>query len=719
MSLFGLFDIGKSSILATQTALNVTSNNIANVNTPGFCREEVILDIVTPTSIGGNFIGRGVTVSGIKRHYDNFITLQLIGQNQNYGRSTALEQGLSQVEQIFNEAKGLGLSGYLRDYFNAWQDVATNPEGQPQRTVLLQKANALVQSAKQMENGLLDTLRQINGNIADIADRINSIAANIASLNEKIVQLEAGLGTEKASSFRDERDRLFNELGELVEFNSYEDKNGAVTITVGRKNLVEGTKVNTLSTAADIEGDNNIFLGGEDITSLLNKGQIGGYIAAREEIKSTSLHDLRKLVASIVKETNLLHNSGYGLDGTTGNNFFNPLGTSYFDDFSDGNNDGWTIVAGTWAVEGQEYSGDDSGGVVAVTTMDKVQTTNNMAIETDFYSYTDLSSYNGFIIFDYNGPNDFKYAGARDGANYWTIGYYDGSFNNIEQYPETIDSDKWYRMRMTTDGIKTTLYVDSGDGNGFVKKVEADFGSIGSGSVGLTTDYAHAHFDNFLVTSNSSPLSTKDYSSGAYITSAEITNLSALTLDEYDIKFADASNYEVYNHQTGVLLTSGAYSAGNPINFDGVRVVIDGAPAANDSFFISPLTDVIKNFGVAVTDPQKVAASLSGTTLPGDNTLALQIAQLSQSNISNLNGATFGSYYSGLVSTVGSMSRAASDSLTFDDNLRFELEKRREAVSGVSLDEEAANLIRFQRSFEAGARIISVTDELLQTIINL
>ncbi len=212
---------------------------------------------------------------------------------------------------------------------------------------------------------------------------------------------------------------------------------------------------------------------------------------------------------------------------------------------------------------------------------------------------------------------------------------------------------------------------------------------------------------------------TLDYSSGAYITSSIITDPSSLTLDEYDIQFVDASNYEVYNHQSGALVASGVYGAGNPINFDGIEVVIDGAPAANDSFFISPLTDAIKNFNVALTDSQEVAAATSDLYLPGDNTNALQIAQLPQNGISDLSSASFQDYYRGIVSNIGILSRAASDSLTYDDNLLFELQKKREEASGVSLDEEAANLIRYQRAYEAGARILKITDELLQLIVNL
>ncbi len=539
MSLFGLFDIGKSAILASQTALAVTSNNIANVNTPGFSRREALFAVASPVTLGGNLLGSGVTISGIKRYYDSFIQTQLWEQYQNYGKSSALDQTLSQVEQVFNEAQNIGLATPLTDFFNAWQEVATNPERFAERSVLLQKANALVSVAKQMESGITATLKNMNDSIDTIVDRVNAIASGIATINSKIVQIEAGSQTDSAGDLRDQRDALLNELSNLVDFNSYEDKNGSITVTVGMRNLVSGETTNNLSTITNGDGDKELYLDGINITGNIQKGQLGGFFSVRDNIRTNSLNGLQRLIASLIKETNILHRTGYGLDGTTGNDFFTPL-----------------------------------------------------------------------------------------------------------------------------------------------------------------------------------QLSTRDFSSGADMT-ATITDLTQLTLDEYNIQFDAANNYYVYDKQTGALVTSGAYASGTPINFDGIQMVITGTVSPNDKFTISPLTDVIKNFGVAITDQQKIAAASSGTTIPGDNSNALLITQLSENAITNLGGATFSSYYGGLVSTIGSLSKAASDSLTFDNNLLSELNNKRESISGVSLDEEATNLIKFQRSFEAGAKMIQVTDELLQTLLNL
>lgn len=538
MSLLGLFNIGKSAIFASQTALSVTGHNIANVNTPGYSRKEVILDIAIPVSIGRNFLGRGVSVSDIRRNYDRFIQSQLLIQSQNYGRSLAMERVLSQIEQVFNETDDLGIETGLRDFFGAWNDVVTNPESIPQRTVLLEKARSLVNTIKGMESRITDTIRHINEETNDTVKRINTIASDVARLNDSIVRIEAGQGREKATDLRDERDRLLGELSNLVDISTIEDKNGAVTVIVGMRNLVSGGVTNPLSTRRNENGDLDLYIDNVNVTTGIKSGTLGGLLSVRDYIESNPLHDLRKLAASLNKEVNILHRQGYGLDASTGNDFFNLLS-----------------------------------------------------------------------------------------------------------------------------------------------------------------------------------LSTGDFSSGADIT-ATIVDPSTLTLDEYVITF-DATNYYVRNKETGALVASGAYSSGSPIEFDGIRVVVTGAVTTQDRFTVSPLTGAISNLGVAIIDPKGIAAASSETGLPGDNTNALRVFQLSEDVLSDLGGTTFSGYLRETVSRIGTMSGAASDSLRFEDNLLQEMKNRREAVSGVSLDEEAMNLVRFQRAFEAGARIIKVTDELLQTVLEL
>ena len=174
MSLLNLLNIGKSAIFASQAAINVTSHNIANVNTPGYTRQEAILRIATPiVPVAGGYLGMGVNVSSIERRYDRFISGQLLGQEQNYGKSSVMDQVLGQVEQVFNDAGGAGLSDSLNAFFDAWRTLSSTPEDTAKRTVLISDANTLVSTMKQMESGMLGTIKEMNGEIVDVAGRVN------------------------------------------------------------------------------------------------------------------------------------------------------------------------------------------------------------------------------------------------------------------------------------------------------------------------------------------------------------------------------------------------------------------------------------------------------------------------------------------------------------------------------------------------------------------
>ncbi len=544
MTIASIFNIGNSALIASQTALSVTSNNIANINTPGYSKEDVVLSLTNPISSGNVLVGNGVTVNSVKRSYDRFLQAQLLGQGQNQGKSAAMDQTWGQIEPIFNETQGIGLSTALSDYFNAWSDVANDPSSPLQRNVLLQKAGSLTVAAQGMERSVLDTLKNANTDITGAVTQINSLATDIGQLNNQIIQQEAGVTVGTANDLRDQRDQKLTELSKLVDFSSYEDKNGSITVTIGMRNLVSGVTTNPLSSVKNSEGNQDLYLDGINITGTIQKGQIGGLIAARNDIQSKTLLGLRQLVASITQQVNQLHQTGFGLDGSTGNNFFAPL-----------------------------------------------------------------------------------------------------------------------------------------------------------------------------------QLTTTDNSPGANITAATITNQNALTLDEYNITFNGAGpyTYSVNSKQSGALVAGPtAYDPlGTTITLPGMSVTISGAVTAADSFTVSPLTSAIGNFNVAITDPQKIAASTTAAGIPGSNVNALQIANLTNLSQSGLGNTTFSNYYGNLVGSIGSAKKSAADSLTFDNNLQSALQARRDSVSGVSLDEEAANLVRYQRSYEAGARLITVADQLMQTVLHL
>jgi flagellar hook-associated protein 1 FlgK len=540
MTISGLYDIGKSALYTSQAALGVISNNIANVNTSGYSRQDIVLNIATPVPTSQGDIGTGVTVGGIVRSYDKFLQAQLMGQQQSQSRSDIMNQMWGQVEPLFNEQQGAGLSTPLSDFFNAWNDVATSPESSTARTTLLQKASSLVNNAQAMESGIQTAVDNANTSITNGVGQVNTLASDIADLNKQIAIVKSGSPNATPNDLLDQRDAKLTALSKLVDFTSYEDQNGTVTIMVGMRNLVSGNQATKMTTASNADGNKDVFLDGINISSRIQGGQIGGYIASRDDAQSTALTGLRKLVASVTQQVNQLHTTGYDLSGTLGGNFFSPL-----------------------------------------------------------------------------------------------------------QLTATSNSP--------------------------------------SGSI-----------------------------------SATVTSEPALTLDEYNISFDTlGTTYTVSNKATGATVQSGAYTSGNAIALPGMSVTISGAMSSANQFTVSPLTTAVSGLSVALTDGSQVAASATQAGVPGDNGIASQIADLTGSANANLGGSSISSYYSGLVASVGTMKSSASDGLTLDNNLLASIQSQRDSVSGVSLDEEAAKLLLYQRSYQAGAKMITVADQLMQTILAL
>jgi flagellar hook-associated protein 1 FlgK len=540
MSLLNLLNIGKSALFANQAALNVTGHNIANVNTPGYTRQSVVLEIATPSMNSAGYLGRGVTVGAVERSYNRFVQAQLLGQQQSLGRSTAMNEVMSQVEQVFNDSSGMGLSDSLEAFFSSWQSLSTDPGDSARRTVLLSDAASLVSTAKQMETDLLETIGGINEEISDITGQINTIAGKIADLNHQIVKIEAGDSGASANDLRDTRDSLVTALADIVQVDTREDRDGSLTVTVGMRNLVDGTQVNEMTTSADASGNLGLRIDGVDVTSRIEKGRLSGLIDSRTAIEAGPLKELRRFAAALTVEINEIHSGGYGLDGSTGTDFFAPLS-----------------------------------------------------------------------------------------------------------------------------------------------------------------------------------LTTTDSSAGANVSSAAITDPAALTLSDYDVTIGAAGAYTVKNRDTGASVATGTFSSGTAIAFEGISVTLTGTVAQGDSFSVSPLSGAVANFAVAVTDTDRIAAASDAASLPGDNRNALAIAGLADTAVSSLGNKTFSGFYAGTVSSVGSMAADAADLQEFDQNLQSELASQRDSASGVSLDEEATKLIIFQRGFEAAARLISVTDELMQTVLSL
>jgi len=332
LSILSIFDIGKTALLANQTAISVTSHNISNVNNPDYSRQEVILGVKTPIKIKDSFLGRGVSVDGIKRSYDKFLTDMLVNQENTLGKSSILKDITSQIEEVFNEANREGLNGAITKFFNALEDLSVNPSDTSKRIVLINEGNSFVSQFKITEKSLEDIKSTIHLEINDVVKKVNSIGKELTELNKKIAQLEAW-GNAQVNDLRDKRDALLKELSGIVNVTSYENSDKSLVVMIGMRNLVNGGVFNELS-MEQISDAPRFKLDGIDISERITGGKLSGLVDSLGLINNEVLYKLRKLAAGFSNEFNIIHKTGYDLNSNLGKDFFTSLSDIHYEEYS-------------------------------------------------------------------------------------------------------------------------------------------------------------------------------------------------------------------------------------------------------------------------------------------------------------------------------------------------------------------------------------------------
>lgn len=328
--MYGLLNIGQSALLNKQKAIDITGNNIANVDTPGYSRQTVVMEQSQPVRVNNMTMSTGVsTGTTIKRFYDQFLSAQLIGENETLGRWEAQKEALERTELMLDEASGAGLSNAMNQFWNAWQDLSNNPSGVAERTTMISVSQSLAFTFNQIY-GNIDNLRQdIDSQVDLIVDDVNRLADSIANLNQKIVEVEAS--GHNANNFRDERDMAVMELSKLVNITSYEDSDGYLNIdTAAGRPLVQATTTWDLITANN-GGVQDVYWENLDgttvnITSTITGGELKGWIEARDTLLAGYLTQLDTLSNTFSSSVNTQHIAGRDLNNNAGLALFTGSG---------------------------------------------------------------------------------------------------------------------------------------------------------------------------------------------------------------------------------------------------------------------------------------------------------------------------------------------------------------------------------------------------------
>ena len=327
-----MMSVAGQALLTQQQAINVTSHNIANVNTPGYSRQQLntTTNIPLDSSIGP--MGSGVSAESIERVYDRYLNDQISNESQGLGRWDAQKDAVKLVEMIFNEAHGSGLNEAMSKFWNAWQSLTTDPDGTTERQVLITASQVLATTFNQLDTDLSQSQQNLDFVVEGTVADINRLAQQLADLNEKILSSE--VGSMSANDYRDQRELLLKELSELIDIDSFEDASGTLSVSAANGwPLVSAELYWQLSTETNVAGLQEVVWVDDDgnttnINAEISGGKLKGLLEVRDTIIADYMTRLDTLAGTLMNDVNLLHQAGFDLNGIGGEVFFIGTGTA-------------------------------------------------------------------------------------------------------------------------------------------------------------------------------------------------------------------------------------------------------------------------------------------------------------------------------------------------------------------------------------------------------
>ena len=326
-----IYDVGTSALTSMQRAIATTGHNIANVNTEGYSRQEVLLGTRSPEKVGQVEVGTGVEVSNIRRAHDSFLMRDVQTRSGSNGYFQLYAETAQSVDGLLADPS-TGIAPAMNKFFAAMEAVAANPSSAPERQVLLSEAQMLTQRFNYVDTRLSEFAGQLNTRMANMTDDINALATDIAQLNESIV----ALNTESRGApndLLDRRDQAITDLSKLIGVQTTKQDNGAINVMIGKgQRLVIGNSAEQLrmTLPAAQDGPSRLYLsvpsGAEsEVTSKLTGGELGGALDAGAKLINKARREVGLLAIGITETFNRQHSQGSDLNGDQGEAFFQNL----------------------------------------------------------------------------------------------------------------------------------------------------------------------------------------------------------------------------------------------------------------------------------------------------------------------------------------------------------------------------------------------------------
>ena len=715
-----IYGTGISALLASQAGILTTQHNIANVNTAGYHRQQTIQVTNVPQFTGAGFIGNGVNVDTVKRIYNQYLDAQVLQTDAQQNQLQAYYDQISQIDNMLADQTS-GLTPALSSFFQGVGDVAANPSSIPARQSMIGTAQAMVSRVHALDSRLRDIRNGINTQLTSLTQQINSYSAQIASMNKQISVAESSAGTDQANDLHDQRDQLVAELNKLVKATVVTQSDGSYNVFIGNgQALVVGQSTYQLSARQSLDdqeqldlfyqtspGTNNYVAIKSD---LLTGGQLGGLLKFRSESLDATQNALGRVAIGIAQTFNDQHRLGMDLNGLAGGDFFNVGQPSVLPN---------TQNTGTGAVS------VNISDVGALTTSD--------------YSLSYLGG-NNYSLIRLSDNTTTNFTSAVPATK--TV---DGMTIQITAVPNTSDS---FLIRPTRNGSRDmNVAISDTSRIAAAAPMRTDATSTNTGTGAISLGSVVSPVGNVTITFNgaANAFDVVDNTTGATIAAAvpytganqviqypagtgwpinvsapaggtvinvnktvtSVTSGSATVSPTVDnnvtVTFTDATHYNVVDANGNNLALNVVYSpaTGATLTYNGWTADLSGAPATGDTFTIAP--------------------NVNGTM---DNRNALQLAALQTKStmVNNSSGSPTTSYvgaYSQMVSDVGNKTKEIDITNKAQKTLVDQVKQSQQSLSGVNLDEEAANLIRYQQAYQAAGKMIQVATTMFDTLISL
>ncbi|MBI6631119.1 flagellar hook-associated protein FlgK [Pseudomonas paralactis] len=677
-----LLSIGMSGLNAAQGSLSVLSNNIANVNTPGYSRQQTTQNTNASNPFGGVFIGTGTTLADVRRVYNEYLDTA-------YQNSTALNNDakayldqVGAVDKVLSD-KTTGLSSVLSSFFATLQTAASNPSDLSARQLLVTNAQTLSSRFNAISTQLTQQKETINNQLGSMSEQVNQLTASIASLNKQITQVQGASGNAPANLL-DSRNEAVRSLNQLIGVTATE-KNGQFSVTTGSgQSLVEGGISNTIS-AVPSKTDNSQYtiqldMNGTalDLGGVISGGSIGGLLRYRSDALMPAINDLGRIAIATADTINSQLGQGLDLNG--------DFGVSLFKDINS---------AAAIASRSQGASGNSAGsGNLNVTIKDSSQ----------------LSTFDYTVTFsDKTDPNKVTVLRSDGKAM--------GTFDMGSTPPPTMDG-----FTLALDGKGTMAYGDSfkvsptATGASGIGVVLTDANKLAfAGPLKGTSSTTNSGTGTFTQPSLTAPLDIHGGTDTAQLR-AGIENSMPVKM-VFGKPAADGTQSYTISDSKGNPIGTGSIipGQGNKITVDVPMRDASGAAIPGKSFKF----DTTVNGSPADGDSTTFAFNSGGKSDGRNAQELLNLQTKATVGMGEGNGGTsLVGANSKLVSTVGAKASQAGVDSAATGALLSANKDARNSVSGVNLDDEAGDMIKFQQYYTASSQIIKAAQETFTTLMN-